>query len=149
MALSFPSSPSTGQTYAYNGVTYEFDGKRWKAQAQAVDFDATYATDAELASIASGLASKSSYSTTILSSDVWTPTSDYFILSKSVSGILSTDKPIVDMDLSLASVSNISDLQTAWSSVYRVVASSDTITFYALEAPSFPENLTVMMEVIR
>ena len=37
MALSFPSSPSNGQTYNYNGDTYIFDGKRWKSQAQSID----------------------------------------------------------------------------------------------------------------
>lgn len=29
MALTFPSNPTVGQTYTYNGDTYTFDGKRW------------------------------------------------------------------------------------------------------------------------
>ena len=59
MALTFPSSPSNGQTYSYNGDTYIFDGKRWTKQAQTLDLDSVYATDAELASATSGLASTS------------------------------------------------------------------------------------------
>ena len=52
MALTFPSSPSNGQTYSYNGDTYVFDGKRWKSQAQSIDLT-PFATDAELASAVS------------------------------------------------------------------------------------------------
>lgn len=39
MALSFPSSPSNGQTYSYNGDTYIFDGKRWGKQADSINVD--------------------------------------------------------------------------------------------------------------
>ena len=58
MALTFPNSPSNGQTYNYNGDTYVFDGKRWKSQAQSIDLT-PFATDAELAAATSGLASTS------------------------------------------------------------------------------------------
>ena len=51
MALSFPGSPSNGQTYTYNGVTYEFDGKRWKSQALAADLS-SFVTSSDLASYA-------------------------------------------------------------------------------------------------
>ena len=42
MALSFPSSPSNGQTYTHGDVTYEFDGKRWRSQASSIDLSAYY-----------------------------------------------------------------------------------------------------------
>jgi hypothetical protein len=28
-SISFPSSPTNGQTYSYGGITYTFDGTRW------------------------------------------------------------------------------------------------------------------------
>ena len=68
MALTFPSSPSNGQQYNYNGDTYIFDGKRWKSQAQSIDLE-PFATDAEVASAisiaTSGLASTSYVDTQI------------------------------------------------------------------------------------
>lgn len=29
MALNFPSSPTLGQTYTYNGIRYIYDGSAW------------------------------------------------------------------------------------------------------------------------
>ena len=31
--MDFPSSPTTGQTYTFGGVTYEWDGTVWIRQA--------------------------------------------------------------------------------------------------------------------
>ena len=35
MAINWPSSPTTGQTYTYNGVTYLFDGTAWGVKITA------------------------------------------------------------------------------------------------------------------
>jgi len=89
------------------------------------------------------------YSTTIATTDTWTDQTGYFTLAKTVSGIVSTDVPIVDLDLSGATVSNVADIQTAWGTIYRVVTSLDTVTFYALEEPTFPEDTDITLEVFR
>ena len=68
MALSFPSSPSNGQTYTHGDVTYEFDGKRWRSQASSIDLSA-YATSTQLtaaiSSATSGLATTASVDSAI------------------------------------------------------------------------------------
>lgn len=35
MAVSFPTSPSNGQTYTYNDITFTWDGVKWVAQFNA------------------------------------------------------------------------------------------------------------------
>lgn len=75
----------------------------------------------------------------------WTGT-DPVTASVTVSGLLSTDKPFVDIDLSAVAFANVADAQTAWGTVYRVEASADnTLKLYATEepAPSFALNITV------
>lgn len=41
MAIQFPTSPSNGQTYTYNGITYVYNtaDTRWTGQFTAVNFD--------------------------------------------------------------------------------------------------------------
>ena len=92
---------------------------------------------------------KEDYSTTILTTDTWVDQTGYFTLSKTVTGIQSTDEPIVDLDLSSATVANVADIQTAWGTIYRVVTLADTVVFYALEAPVFPEDTTIDLTVVR
>lgn len=41
MALTFPSSPTIGQTYTLNGEIYQYDGKRWRTQISAIDTTGT------------------------------------------------------------------------------------------------------------
>ena len=42
MAIQFPTSPSDGQTYTYEGITFVFDAAdtRWTGQFTAADFEA-------------------------------------------------------------------------------------------------------------
>jgi len=49
MALSFPSSPTNGQTYTYSGTTYTYDGKRWVAKTNTVS---QASTNVNLANVA-------------------------------------------------------------------------------------------------
>ena len=44
MAVSFPTSPSNGQTYTYNDITFTWDGVKWVAQFNAAQ--ATLTVDA-------------------------------------------------------------------------------------------------------
>ena len=70
------------------------------------------------------------------------------IAVKTVNGLLSTDKPIIDVDLSSVLFSDIEAIQTEYSKIYRVATTDkDEITFYALEVPT--EDLTIQIKVVR
>ena len=82
------------------------------------------------------------FNATVSPSD-WTG-SDPSIATIPVVGLLSDDVPIVDLDLSAASLGDILGIQADWSSVYRVEASGDDeLKLYALEEPSETFNLTI------
>ena len=53
----------------------------------------------------------------------------------SVTGMLSTDRIIVDADVSSATVDEAEAILEAWGSVYRAVAADGVMTFYAFETP--------------
>jgi hypothetical protein len=89
------------------------------------------------------------YSGTIASAATWTDQTGYFTTAITVNGILATDDPIVDLNLTSATVGNIADIQTEWGKIYRVVTTENTVTFYALEAPAFPEDVVVSLQVVR
>ena len=89
------------------------------------------------------------YAGTILAAATWTDQTGYFTTDITVSGILSTDKPVVDLDLSAATVAEVADIQAAWGTIYRATTTTDTITFYALEAPTFPEDTDIQIKVVR
>jgi hypothetical protein len=94
-------------------------------------------------------ATTATYTFTIAAADTWTDQTGYFTLAKTVSGITSSDTPILDLDLAASTVANIADIQAAWGAVYRAATTTDTITLYALEAPVFPENTPVQVRVVR
>ena len=93
------------------------------------------------------------FSTTVEGSDGtsdWSQASgsDPWIAVKTVSGILSTDSPIVDINLSSVAFADVPAVQNDWTYVYRVEASDDDeLTFYATEEPV--EDLTVQIQVVR
>jgi hypothetical protein len=73
--------------------------------------------------------------------------SDPWIATLTVSGILSTDRPIVDVDLSSVAFADVTAAQTGWSLVYRAEASADNqIKLYATAepAPTFALLITVV-----
>ena len=76
----------------------------------------------------------------------WTG-SDPYIAAKTISGILSTDVPIVDLDLSEVLFADVPAKQANWAQVYRVVTSTDTVTFYATASPT--ESLPIQIKVVR
>jgi hypothetical protein len=107
-----------------------------------------YAGSSELATT-TAVAEKSEvdfYTTTIAVAD-WTGSGPYTAV-KTVSGILSTDQPIADLNLSAVDFADVEAKQTDWALVYRI-ESSDTneITFYATEEPT--EELVVALQVVR
>jgi len=65
-----------------------------------------------------------------------------------VTGILSTDRPIVDLDLSGEDFADVADLQKEWAYVYRAAATDDDeMSFFATEKPD--EDLVVQIKVVR
>ena len=93
------------------------------------------------------------YTTTIIGSNgasdwVQASNTDPWIATKNVSGILSTDVPIVDIDLSAVAFADVEDVQSDWVLVYRVEASDENeIKFYSTDEPL--SNLNVTIQVVR
>jgi len=77
----------------------------------------------------------------------WTGASAPYTKEVTVSGILTTDKPTIDLDLSSATYSDIATIQSDWANVYRGVTSADTITFYASEVPTI--DIPLGIKVVR
>ena len=82
-----------------------------------------------------------------LSNGSWSGSSAPYTYALTVTGLLATDKPIVDLDLSSVAYADVEGKQTDWYKVYRCVSSADTLTFYATEAPTV--DLPITVEVIR
>jgi hypothetical protein len=77
----------------------------------------------------------------------WTG-SDPYTAAMTVSGILSTDVPVVDINLSSVAFADVSAVQSDWALVYRVAATADDeVTFYATAEPT--EDLIVQIKVVR
>lgn len=81
-----------------------------------------------------------------LLADGWTGTSAPFSQAITVSGILETDKPKVDVVVSSTYATAETEIE-AWGYVYRIVTSQNGITVYATEKPKV--SLSIQMEVIR
>lgn len=105
----------------------------------------TGASTAAAARTAISAVTQAAYSTSIATGD-WTGSGPY-TAAKTVSGILSTDVPFFDLDLSAVAFGDVSAKQADWAQVYRAVTSADTVTFYALTQPT--ETLAVSIKVVR
>jgi hypothetical protein len=124
-----------------------------QAEAEAGTSDEKYMTPlktaqaiAELTPAETGLANVV-YLTTTIATGNWSGT-DPVTAVKTVSGVLSTDKPLIDIDLSSVSFANVEAKQTEYAKIYRVAATgANEITFYALEAPT--EELVIQIKVVR
>ena len=75
-----------------------------------------------------------------LAADGWTGTEAPFTQAVTISGILSTDSPIIDLVPDDDDYATAVAEDTAWGSIYRAVTSANTITFYAKEAPTVALN---------
>ena len=106
-----------------------------------------------IASLADGISAGPLISITVEGSDGtsdWTQASgsDPWIATMTATGVLSTDTPMADIDLSSVSYADVSDVQDDWALVYRVEASDDDeIKLYATEEPT--KDLTVQIKVVR
>lgn len=87
------------------------------------------------------------YTATIPTSG-WTMSDGWGRVDITVSGLLATDSPIVDVDLSTATDSNTIISQAEyWGNVFRVTALANKVRVYAYEAPSM--DIPMKMVVIR
>lgn len=73
--------------------------------------------------------------TATIPSASWTGSSAPYSKAVTVTGILSTDKPIIDLVLTGTYATDLVMIEN-WAKIYRAVTSADTITFYATEVPS-------------
>jgi hypothetical protein len=87
------------------------------------------------------------FTTTIADTD-WTGSEAPYTAVKTVSGLLSTDRPIVDLDLSAVAIGNVAAKQSDWALVYRAAATdTDELSFFATEEPT--ESLVIQIKVVR
>lgn len=77
----------------------------------------------------------------------WTGAAAPYVAEIAASGLLATDKPVVDVVMS-GTYATDESLDEAWGLIYRAVAGADTITFYAREVPAIdlPFSLFVVRE---
>jgi hypothetical protein len=65
-----------------------------------------------------------------------------------VTGLLATDSPIVDINLSSVTYADVPDVQSDWGLVYRVAATAaNQLTLYATDTPT--KNFTLTVKVVR
>lgn len=76
----------------------------------------------------------------------WSGTSAPYTKTVSVSGILSTDTPIIDVVMSGTYATDEARAE-AWGYIYRTVTANDSITFYAMEKPTV--SLPIQIRVVR
>lgn len=76
----------------------------------------------------------------------WSGTSAPYTKTISVSGILSTDTPIIDVVMS-GTYSTDEARTEAWGYIYRAVTGADSITFYATDKPTV--DLPIQIRVVR
>jgi hypothetical protein len=87
------------------------------------------------------------FTTTIAAVD-WTGASAPYSVAKEITGILDTDRPIVDLDLSAVDYADVAAKQADYALIYRAAATDDDeITFFATDEPT--EELVIQIKVVR
>ncbi len=81
-----------------------------------------------------------------LPSTSWTGTGP-FVLTATCTGLLTTDRPIVDIDLSSVAFNTVETILDAASNLYRVESLAGQIKFYAIQKPT--QNLIMSVLVVR
>lgn len=123
-----------------NNLTTEIAGKALDATQGKILNDSIQAAIITINS----KASTASYTATLTSSG-WSSSAPYS-QTVAVNGILGTDNPFADIDLS--SASNASDAIEAWNLIGRITANNNSITAYCYDKkPTI--NLKVLLKVVR
>jgi hypothetical protein len=73
--------------------------------------------------------------TAALAADGWAGEAAPYTQAVTISGVLANDSPIIDLVPSSVYATAVAE-DAAWGNIYRAVATADTITFYAKEAPT-------------
>ena len=76
----------------------------------------------------------------------WTGTAAPFTKAQTVTGILATDNPIIDVEMSGTYATDEARAK-AWGHIYRAVTTANTVTFYAKEKPTV--ELPIQLKVVR
>ena len=84
--------------------------------------------------------------TATLTAVSWTGTTSPYSQSVTVSGIASTDTPIIDVVMSGTYSTDEARIE-AWGYIYRAVCNNGSITFYATEKPTV--SLPIQIRVVR
>lgn len=85
------------------------------------------------------------YTATILTSS-WNGTTSPYTTSVTVSGMLSTDTPIIDVVMT-GTFATDEAIISSWSSVYRAVTTTDVVSFSATDIPT--ADLPLQFKVVR
>jgi hypothetical protein len=72
---------------------------------------------------------------TIIVLDYLPPDDGSFVQTIPIVGLKADDAPFIDLDLADIDFENLEDVEKAWVNVFRVVAATDELTFYAKELP--------------
>lgn len=87
------------------------------------------------------------YSTTLPSTG-WSGSGPYTIdVTTNLGTIVSTDKPIIDLDMTSVSFANVDSVNIEWAKVYRAASGAGKITFYAKTVPTVA--LALQVKVVR
>ena len=121
----------TGFAYFWNIIKTELANKA----------NATHSHDA--ADI-TGAAEVKTFTATVATG--WTGSAAPYSKAVTISGLLASDAPIVDLVAS-ATYSTASAQIEAWGYVYRAVTSANTLTLYATEKPTV--ELPIQVKVVR
>lgn len=76
----------------------------------------------------------------------WSGSSAPFTKTQTVTGILATDTPIVDVIMS-GTYATDETRQEAWNNIYRITTANNSITLYAKEKPTV--DLPIQLKVVR
>ena len=84
------------------------------------------------------------YTTTL--DTTWSGTKAPYTKEQTVTGILSTDNPIVDIVLS-GTYATDSKIEADWAEIYRIVTSTNSVTLYAHKKPT--NSIPLQFKVVR
>ena len=89
-------------------------------------------------------ATTTTYTTTL--DTTWSGTEAPYTKEQTVTGILSTDNPIVDIVLS-GTYATDSKIEADWAEIYRIVTSANSVTLYAHKKPT--NSIPLQFKVVR
>ena len=137
---SYVQAAIAGTDYATPGnVSHVVSNHNNDENAHSAQFDAMYTA------ITQYVDSKTSIFNVTLDTS-WSGSAAPYSKSVTVTGILETDTPIIDVVMS-GTYETDKARQEAWAYIYRAVTSNNSITFYASEKPTV--NLPVQIKVVR